>query len=37
MHVKDMRNGVATGQLTGSEDVRYDVVLGSGQIISSPP
>jgi sugar phosphate isomerase/epimerase len=32
MHVKDMRKGTPTGKLTGSEDVRNDVVLGSGQI-----
>jgi sugar phosphate isomerase/epimerase len=32
MHVKDMRKGTATGKLTGSEDVRNDVALGSGQI-----
>lgn len=32
MHVKDMRPGTRTGLLTGSEDVRNDVALGSGQI-----
>jgi sugar phosphate isomerase/epimerase len=32
MHVKDMKKGTATGKLTGSEDVRNDVVVGSGQI-----
>lgn len=32
MHVKDMRKGTATGKLTGSEDVRNDVAVGSGQI-----
>jgi len=32
MHVKDMRKGTQTGVLTGSEDVRNDVALGSGQI-----
>jgi sugar phosphate isomerase/epimerase len=32
MHVKDMRNGTKTGLLTGSEDVRNDVMIGSGQI-----
>ena len=32
MHVKDMRKGTKTGLLTGSEDVRNDVALGSGQI-----
>ncbi len=32
MHVKDMRKGTKTGLLTGSEDLRNDVALGSGQI-----
>ena len=32
MHVKDMRKGTATGKLTGGEDVRNDVAIGSGQI-----
>jgi len=32
MHVKDMRKGTRTGLLTGSEDVRNDVIIGSGQI-----
>ena len=32
MHVKDMKQGTATGKLTGSEDVRNDVALGTGQI-----
>ena len=32
LHVKDIRQGVKTGLLTGSEDVRNDVALGSGQI-----
>jgi len=32
MHVKDLRKGIATGKLTGNEDVRNDVALGSGQI-----
>jgi len=32
MHVKDMRKGTKTGLLTGSEDVRNDVPIGSGQI-----
>jgi len=32
MHVKDMKKGTVTGKLTGSEDVRNDVALGSGQI-----
>jgi sugar phosphate isomerase/epimerase len=31
-HLKDMRKGTVTGKLTGSEDVRNDVALGSGQI-----
>ena len=31
-HLKDLRKGVETGKLTGSEDVRNDVALGSGQI-----
>ena len=32
MHVKDLRQGTKTGLLTGSEDVRNDVKIGSGQI-----
>jgi sugar phosphate isomerase/epimerase len=32
MHIKDMRKGTKTGLLTGSEDVRNDVRIGSGQI-----
>jgi sugar phosphate isomerase/epimerase len=32
MHVKDLRKGTKTGLLTGSEDVRNDVALGTGQI-----
>jgi sugar phosphate isomerase/epimerase len=32
MHVKDLRKGTKTGLLTGSEDVRNDVTVGSGQI-----
>jgi sugar phosphate isomerase/epimerase len=32
LHVKDMKKGTATGKLTGSEDVRNDVALGTGQI-----
>jgi sugar phosphate isomerase/epimerase len=32
MHVKDMRKGTRTGLLTGSEDARNDVALGTGQI-----
>lgn len=31
-HLKDMKKGVQTGKLTGSEDVNNDVVLGTGQI-----
>jgi sugar phosphate isomerase/epimerase len=31
-HIKDLRKGVQTGKLTGSEDVRNDVTLGTGQI-----
>ncbi len=31
-HIKDLKKGVATGKLTGSEDVRNDVTLGTGQI-----
>jgi sugar phosphate isomerase/epimerase len=32
MHVKDMRQGTRTGLLTGSEDLRNDVAIGTGQI-----
>jgi len=32
LHIKDMRKGVATGKLTGAEDVRTNVPLGTGQI-----
>ena len=32
MHVKDMRQGTKTGLLTGREDVRNDVALGTAQI-----
>jgi sugar phosphate isomerase/epimerase len=32
VHVKDTKQGTATGKLTGSEGVRNDVVVGSGQI-----
>ncbi len=32
MHVKDIRKGTKTGLLTGSEDVRNDVEIGSGLI-----
>lgn len=31
-HLKDMKKGVQTGKLTGSEDVNNDVALGTGQI-----
>lgn len=31
-HIKDLKKGVPTGKLTGSEDVRNDVTLGTGQI-----
>ena len=31
-HIKDLKKGVATGKLTGSEDVNNDVALGTGQI-----
>lgn len=31
-HIKDLKKGVQTGKLTGSEDVRNDVTLGTGQI-----
>ncbi len=31
-HIKDLKKGVATGKLTGSEDVCNDVALGTGQI-----
>lgn len=32
MHVKDMHKGTKTGLLTGSEDTRNDVAIGTGQI-----
>ena len=32
MHLKDMKKGVVTGQLTGHTDVANDVVLGTGQM-----
>jgi sugar phosphate isomerase/epimerase len=32
MHLKDLKKGVKTGELTGSTDVENDVVLGTGQI-----
>lgn len=31
-HIKDLKKGVPTGKLTGSEDVNNDVALGTGQI-----
>ena len=31
-HIKDLKRGVATGKLTGSEDVNNDGTLGTGQI-----
>ena len=32
IHLKDMRKGVKTGELTGHTDVRNDVALGTGQL-----
>jgi sugar phosphate isomerase/epimerase len=32
LHLKDMKKGTPTGLLTGSADVRNDVILGAGQI-----
>jgi sugar phosphate isomerase/epimerase len=32
MHVKDMKKGVKTGDLTGKSDVTNDVTLGTGQM-----
>ncbi len=32
MHLKDLRKGVATGELTGKTDVKNDVTLGTGQM-----
>jgi sugar phosphate isomerase/epimerase len=32
MHVKDMKKGVKTGDLTGKSDVNNDVELGTGQM-----
>lgn len=31
-HLKDLRKGVKTGELTGNTDVRNDVTLGTGQV-----
>ena len=32
MHLKDLKNGVATGSLSGGTDVSNNVVLGAGQV-----
>ena len=32
MHLKDMRKGTATGELTGHTDVKNDATLGAGQM-----
>lgn len=32
MHLKDLKQGVATGSLTGKTDVENDVTLGTGQV-----
>ena len=32
MHLKDLKKGVATGELTGHTDVNNNVVLGQGQV-----
>ncbi|MBG89214.1 MAG: sugar phosphate isomerase [Verrucomicrobiales bacterium] len=32
MHVKDLKNGVATGSLKGKTDVKNNVVIGKGQV-----
>jgi sugar phosphate isomerase/epimerase len=32
MHLKDLKKGVATGDLSGKTNVEYDVTLGSGQM-----
>jgi sugar phosphate isomerase/epimerase len=32
MHLKDLRKGVRTGELTGKTDVTNDVPLGTGQM-----
>jgi len=31
-HLKDLRKGIPTGELTGNTDVRNDVTLGTGQV-----
>ncbi len=36
MHVKDMKKGTKTGELTGHTDVNNDVALGTGQIDYPP-
>jgi len=32
MHLKDLKKGVSTGELTGHTDVSNDVVIGAGQV-----
>jgi sugar phosphate isomerase/epimerase len=32
VHLKDMKKGVKTGDLSGHADVTYDVALGAGQM-----
>ncbi|CAN5905926.1 sugar phosphate isomerase/epimerase [soil metagenome] len=32
MHLKDLKKGIATGELTGKTDVANDVTLGTGQV-----
>ena len=32
MHLKDLKKGVATGELTGHTDVKNNVILGAGQV-----
>ena len=32
MHLKDLKKGIATGELTGHTDVNNNVVLGQGQV-----
>jgi sugar phosphate isomerase/epimerase len=32
MHLKDLKQGVATGSLSGHTDVSNDVALGTGQL-----